>query len=1185
MSAYINEANETKKVVSDVYLKNNNKIRKLTHESIYQYISAISLKMDILNLDIDKLVNNIYPKLKRVNTMQELDEQIITCATEMVVDHYNYPKIAVWLLINELEQTTSHDFLKVTEQLYNNINKKGKHASIISDSYYNFVKKHYLEINSMIDYERDYKISIFGLRTLEKAYLKKQVNGQLIERPQHMYMRVAIALHYRENRLDRAFESYELMSRGYFTHATPTLFNAGTTREQLASCFLLGIEDDMEAIGDCWKDSAILSKHAGGLGINVSNIRIDGAYINSTQGTASGMKLLTVFNQIARYADQGGKRAGSIAIYLEPWHADIHYYLDLKKHTGAETERARDLFLALMINDLFMERVENDGVWSLCCPNDCPNLLNKYGEEFNKAYLQYEKEGLYVRQIKARDLWYNIMETQIETGVPYIVFKDATNKKSNQRHLGVINGSNLCVSGDTMILTSVGYKNIKSLEDKEIEVWNGEEFSKVIVKKTGTDQELLEIEFSNGSNLKCTAYHKFHITSGYRHQKSIIIEARDLKKGDKLIKSEYPIINKGKNDFKYPYTHGLFCADGTYSRKNKKSKQCEVCPDNGDKYCKKHNNHYKMNDNSMVKNPHQCQAMTYVDVPMIALYGEKQELVAYLDFVNYGKLNNEDNKINIRLYGDISSKYKVPINYDLDIKLRWLEGLLDGDGCICKNDTNISLQITSINKKFLNKVKNMLQTMGCDPKVTLSKKEKQTLLPDGKGGKKLYDTQDCYRLIIHSVDTYTLVNLGLNPKRLVLKNINKPQRHAAHFIEVVNITKLSLKEDTYCFNEPKKHMGIFNGIIAGNCAEIALISSAEEYSVCTLSSICLPKFCKKVNENMEFDYQKLYQVSRVVCRNLDNIIDLNYYPIKKTWISNSRHRPIGIGVQGLADVFALFKTSFVSPLAKDLNKKIFETIYFGAMSESIQLAKEKGIYETFEGSPLSNGEFQYQMWGLTDNDLSGMWDWSNLRQDLMKYGARNSELTTCMPTASTAQILGNNEGCEAYTENIYTRSTLAGDYYVINKHLMKDLIKLNLWDQSMIDYIKYYDGSIDQIPNIPQHIKEIYRTVWEIPQKYLIDMDADRGAFVTMTQSSNRFIAKPTFAKLNSTLFYAWKKQLKTGMYYLRSKAPTGANQFGIDINKIKEIQASQIQELDERPCKIVPAHLRKPGDCSSCGA
>lgn len=790
----------------------NQKLRILTKESIHQYIDAICKKTGTKYLDINKLVNNIYPKLKQVNTMKELDEQIVSCSTEMIVDHYDYPTIGVWILVNELHKNTSDDYLMVCEKLYNNVNKKGKHSPIISEEYYQFIKKYHREINAALHYERDYQLSIFGLRTLEKAYLKREVNGRLIERPQHMFMRVAICLHYRENRLDRIFESYELMSQGFFTHATPTLFNAGTKREQLSSCFLLGIDDDMEAIGECWKDCAVLSKYAGGLGINVSNIRSNGAYIDSTQGTASGMKLLTVFNQIARYADQGGKRAGSIAIYLEPWHADIYFFLDLKKHTGAETERARDLFLGLMINDVFMKRVENDEVWSLMCPCDCPNILNKYGKEFEEAYVQYEKEKKFIKQIRAQDLWFKIMEIQIESGVPYIVFKDAINEKSNQKHLGVINGSNLC-------------------------------------------------------------------------------------------------------------------------------------------------------------------------------------------------------------------------------------------------------------------------------------------------------------------------------------------------------------------------------------CEIALISTAHEYSVCTLSSICLPKFCKEVNGKMEFDYQKLYQVSRVVCRNLDNIIDLNYYPVKKTRISNFKHRPIGIGVQGLADVFALFKTPFGSPLARELNKKIFETIYFGAMTESVEMAKEKGAYSSFPGSPLSQGIFQFQMWGVNENQLSGMWDWSGLREKLFKYGARNSEVTTCMPTASTAQILNNNEACEPYTENIYTRSTLAGDYYVINRHLMKDLMELGLWNQDMIDFIKYYEGSIAQIPTIPNNIKEIYRTAWEIPQKHIVEMDADRAIFITMTQSSNRFIAKPTFALINSVLFYAWRKGLKTGMYYLRSKAPTGANQFGIDIDKIKEIESKKKKKMEELPCKFIPKHLLKPGDCMVCSA
>lgn len=1170
-----------------IYITDGDVTKILEYDTIKKYIQTICGLMKIEHLDSDKLVKNVYPKLKTFNTVEEVENQIVMSASEMVTDHYDYPCIATWILITNLHQNTSGDYLEVVAQLRANLNKKGKKAPIVSKPFADFVKKHYQQINAALKYERDFDISIFGYRTLERAYLKKLINGKIIERPQHMYMRVAIALHYRTNRMDRIIETYELLSQGYFSQATPTYFNAGTRHEQLSSCFLLGVDDDMESIGECLKDCLLISKHAGGIGINVTRIRVEGAYINSTQGTASGMRVLTIFNWASRYADQCGKRAGSFAFYIEPWHGDIFFFLDLKKNTGAETERARDLFLALMVNDIFMKRVEEDGVWSLFCPSECPDLLDKYGEEFTKIYENYEREGKFLRQIKARDLWFKIMETQIETGVPYIVFKDAVNYKSNQINIGVINGSNLCVSGDTMILTSKGYTCIGFLENKKVEVWNGNEFSEVTVRKTGTNQEMMEIEFYNGSKLKCTGYHKFYLTENSR-SKIITKNANQLKIGDKLIRTQYPVIKNGSNNFKYPYTHGLFCADGSYDKSKtiENPKQCNKSPLPGKKYCQTHINQSQPKHYNLDKN--KCQALTYIDHPYIYLCGVKQELLAWMDFATCGKLDRKHDCIRVGLYHDIPKKFIVPINHNINIKLRWLEGLLDGDGCVSVTHSNEgvskSLLIASIDKDFLNNVKYMLQTMGCDPKVIIHSSNTESLLPDGKGGKKIYQRKPVYKLIIHSLDTYNLVALGLKPHRLNLNKVKKPNSLTSRYITVTKIKKLKTREDTYCFNEPERHMGIFNGIICGNCSEIVEYSSANEYSICNLSSLCLAKYVEIINGKPQFNYKKLCEVTKIVTRNLNNIIDINFYPVAKTRVSNFKHRPIGIGVQGLADVFALFKTPFDSELARDLNKKIFETIYFGALTESMNMAKEEGPYQTFKGSPISQGKFQFDLWGLDYKELSGMWDWEGLRQQIIIHGVRNSLVTTCMPTASTAQILANNESIECYTENIYTRSTLAGNYYIINKHLMKILMELGLWNDDMVDLIKYHEGSIQQIPSIPDDIKQIFRTSWEINQKSIIEMSADRGPFIDQTQSLNIFIAKPSFARLNSCLFYGWKKGLKTGMYYLRSKAASEANQFGIDINKIKEIEANN-KKKEPKVCRFRPKNLREGEICDSCCA
>ena len=1036
---------------NNIYILENNYIRQLKKETLEKFIWNICQEMKLKHLDVKKITNNIFPKLKNINTIKDINEQIISISTEMITDHYDYPCIGMWILINNLHENTESDYLKVVKLLRNNINKVGEKSPIVSKEFSKFVKEHHIEINKKFRYDRDYHISIFGFRTLEKSYLKKSIDGKLYERPQHLYMRVAIAVHYRSDKLDKLdkldkiFETYDLLSKGYFIHATPTLYNAATTHEQLSSCFLLGIEDDMDKIGECWKDCAIISKNSGGIGINVTNIRVDGAYIHSTQGRASGLRVLSVFDKVARYADQGGKRSGSIAIYIEPWHGDIFFFLDLKKNTGAETERARDLFLALIINDVFMKRVENDEIWSLMCPSECPNLLNKYGKEFTKIYIQYETEKKYLKQVRARELWFKIMESQIESGVPYIVFKDHINYKSNQSNIGVINGSNLCVSGDTMILTSKGYFNISSLENLPVKVWNGEEFNSTIVKRTGKNKNLIKIFFSNGSSLKCTYYHNFYITT--TGSDCIKKNANELVLGDKLINTKYPVV-LGKSTSK-----------------------------------------------------------------------------------------------------SLNSK-KIPLTENIMFKLNWIYlhdnfKIEDQENYFLQKG-QIVIKFTKKNINYQNKCKYLFQTLGCDPQLFFKK---------------------YYYLIFEKSDIKQLLSLGFEFSSDFMKIINDLKESEKSFIVVKKIKYLKKTEDTFCFTEPNRNMGIFNGIIAGNCAEIVEYSSADEYAVCNLASICLPKFVKSQNGKTVFDYSKLCKVTQVVCRNLNNIIDINYYPLEKMKISNMKYRPIGIGVQGLADVFALFKIPFDSEISRQLNKNIFETIYFGALSESMLMAKENGPYKFFKGSPLSEGKFQFNLWNIDENKLSGMWDWNKLRNDIMASGVYNSLVTTCMPTASTSQIKGNNECIEPYTENIYTRSTLAGDYYVINKHLMKDLMDLGIWNSDIIDLIKYYNGSISKINIIPQNIKDIYRTVWEIPQKSIIEMAADRGPYVDQTQSMNIFLKKPNFVILNSCLFYSWRKGLKTGIYYLRSKASSEANQFGIDINKIKEIKSKYTDK--QNTCKI----------------
>jgi ribonucleoside-diphosphate reductase alpha subunit len=781
----------------------------LTEKYILDYLKEIGERINVTELDLHSIVKNVYPKLKSVNEIKDIEDQIISCVSDMMIYHENYQKIAVWILIQRLHQNTSSKMEDVIEQSQTiMVDNQGKNIDMFDPEYCAYVIKNADFINNLLDFNLDYQMTFFGYRTLEKSYLKKRNNGDLIERPQHLWARVAIALHYKNDDKERIIQTYHGLSQGYYTHATPTLFNAGTTTPQMSSCFLMHIEDDTSDIGNALRDCMLISKNSGGIGACFTGVRTSGSLIKTSQGRAGGLKVLKSFNEVVRFADQGGKRPGSIAAYIEPWHGDIDFFLKLRKNTGAETERARDIFLGLMVNDVFMERVKNDQIWSLMCPVQCPKLVDAYGSEFTKLYNQYEADGSFLRQISARALFWDIIEAIIETGGPYILFKDSINTKSGQKHIGTVKTSNLC----------------------------------------------------------------------------------------------------------------------------------------------------------------------------------------------------------------------------------------------------------------------------------------------------------------------------------------------AEIVEVVN---------------------------------------PEEDAVCNLASICLPKFVTFDDGVPSFDYLQLYEIARQVCRNLNNVIDINYYPTPKTRVSNMRNRPIGTGIQGLADVFALFRTPFGSELSRTLNKNIMETIYYGCVYESMTMARELGEpYSKFAGSPMANGIFQFDMWGLGKDELSGMWDWDQLRDQVKLHGVMNSLLVALMPTASSSQIMGNNECFEPITENIYVRSTVAGDYYVVNKHLMKELRSIGMWNDNVIDQIKLNNGSIANIRDIPQDIKDIYRTAWEIEQMTLIEMSADRGPFVDQTQSLNIFFERPKSPEMATCLLYAWELGLKTGIYYLKSKASTEATQFGIDINKVVDDE-----KKNKNVCVYRPKHLRKDEDCMACSS
>ena len=867
----------------------------------------------------------------------------------------------------------------------------------------------------------------------------------------------------------------------------------------MSSCYLLAMEDDsIDGIFNTLKDCAHISKWAGGIGLHVHNIRAKGSHIQGTNGISNGLvPMLRVFNNTARYVDQGGnKRNGSFAIYLEPWHSDIFDFLEMRKNHGDEEMKARDLFYALWISDLFMERVKDkNGKWSLFCPHECPGLSDVYGDNFKNLYESYEKNGKARKTINARELWFAILDAQMETGTPYLLYKDAANIKSNQKNLGTIKSSNLCVAPETLILTDKGHIEIQNLMNQDVNVWNGEEWSLVTIKKTGEDQELIDVYTDDGSKLTCTPYHNFYIQNSYSSNSEEKVEAKDLKPNDRIIKCEYPVID-GSDSMPYAYTHGFFCGDGTYG-----------------------------------------------------------------------------NKTDDILPVDLNEKFEVPSYFcALKDKLDWFAGYCDADGCIIAEQ----LQVSSINKEFLENIKLLLQTCGINPKIKLSQNRTESYLPDGKGGYKYFEVKPLYRLLITSYDLYNLHQLGFNPHRLVISG-NKPSRDAKQFIKILKIKNNNRIDDTYCFTEPKRHMGVFNGILTGQCTEIIEYSDSTETAVCNLASIALPAFVNQ--QTKQFDYDKLHQVTKVVTNNLNKVIDINFYPTEKTRKSNLRHRPIGIGVQGLADAFILMDIPFHSEQAKSVNKLIFETIYHASLEKSNEISFERGeqikklldlnstesfsfinqyeystlkrdnkdlfgAYISFEGSPTSEGILQFDLWNVSP---SNRYNWDILKKSIQKYGLRNSLLVAPMPTASTSQILGYNECFEPFTSNLYSRRTLAGEFVVVNKYLMKELIELGHWNEQIKNNIIANKGSIQQITFLSEHIRNKYKIVWEIPMKHIIDMSADRGPFICQSQSLNLWIEEPVYSKLTSMHFYAWEKGLKTGIYYLRRKAKHQAQQFTIE--------------------------------------
>ncbi len=1070
-----------------------------------------------LNVNVPLIAQNTIKMMVNGISTKELDEISIKFCASMITTDIDYDTMAVRLTVDNLHRETSDCYLKTCLDI-NNYFIDNEKIEILHVKLIKFVNNYYKVINENLNYSMDYKYTYFGIKTLMKSYLIKHLQGaknMVKERPQHMLMRVSIGLNINNideegianlETINSIIDTYKLMSNKYYTHATPTLFNSGTHRQAMSSCFLLSVDDSLTDIYKTLTDTAMISKWSGGIGIHVSQVRALNSIIKSTNGKSEGIvPMLKMYNDSAVYVSQGGgKRKGSTAVYLETWHADILDFLDLKKPVGDESRRARDLFLALWVCDLFMERLVNaistgqEIMWSLFCPSKAVGLTDTYGEEYKKLYIKYENDKIWNKQISITKLWKHILEVQMESGVPYIMYKDHVNRKTNQNNLGTIKSSNLCVSGDTMILTDEGYKKIKTMENKEVNVWNGKQFSKTTVVKTGENQKLLELTFSNGAILKCTNYHKFFITE---KNKEVKLNANQLKEGDVLINSNYPSIDirkEGKQYWKPYYTSGYYAGIGV----------------NGE----------------------------------VVAYHSKR----ILDYILKYKDCYFDNCGNKRyvMYDEVKSE-KIPICEDMISKIEWLTGFIDACGVISSNKQVFTIHLIHKSKDLLNEVRLLCNTMGMSP--YLSKNKDKLLF-------STYDTVYMHKNL--NVSPYIICYNGKFTD-FVYKRENKRKED---YIYLEAKKELEGRFDTYCFNEPLEHKGMFNGIIAGNCSEILIYTDKENTGVCNLASICLSKFVdKRINGygmiEPYYNYDKLHEVCKKAVYNLNKVIDNNVYPVKEGQKADNENRPIGLGVQSLAKVFFKMNIPFVCEKSKEINKKIFETMYHASLTASCELAKKYGTYANYHTSMVAKGILQHDLWNEEETEL---WDWDELRNNIKIHGIRNSLLIALMPTASTAQIMGNTESFEPISSNIYVRNTLSGTFQVVNKYLLRDLKKINMWNDEMKQRIIALDGSIQNIEGIPVSIKKKYMTVWEIKQKDLIDMEATRNAFVCQSTSSNRYLKNPDNAKLTSMHIYCWKKGLKTGMYYLRSQSAVSAVKFNVDTNILMESKENKIEDEEE---------------------
>lgn len=1129
-------------------INRKNQHEKVSFDKILNRIEGLCQGLDEKFIDPIEITKNTINNMYNGITTKELDTLSSDICASKIQIHPDFNILASRICISNIHRETTSEYYEAVKQLYD--------ARIVSNRFHDFVFRNQEKIQSMIDYKRDFLFDFFGIKTLERSYLLR-IKDKIIERPQHLWMRVAIQIHglydwgeSKDKVIENIHNTYNLLSNKYFTHATPTLFNSGLNSPQLSSCFLFNMEDNIENIFKTIGDIAKISKYSGGIGITINKIRGKNAIIRGTNGKSDGIiPLCKVLESTARYINQGSKRLGSIACYVEPWHVDIQDFIELRKNTGDENLRARDLFLALWVPDIFMKKVKSNDDWYLMCPDDCKELNGRYGDEFEEKYEMYVKQGKYKKVVKAFDLWTSILECQIETGMPYMLYKDHINRKSNQKNIGVIQSSNLCVSGDTLVLTrNSGWKPINEIEDRYIDIWNGNKWSNSLVRKTSEFAKLMKLVFSDGCELKCTPEHVMILEDGTK------IKASELNQEHNLLKVKFlPYIQNSIDEYEDVDI-------SNYVKELEKSENKE----------KSENSFYT--SGFCVGRPSsviQINAATYGEIhtenyQYLVINKSEKSITKKIDSILYP--SQKDDKIDIKLKRREREFYEsfVPFYNSMNYKLEWLSGFFDSCGEI--NDNTLHVYHTDMN--IIKKVKLLCQTIGVNPFLNNFEPNKKTVF---------------YTLAFSKQDTLYLYHIGINTSLIYLDFTKNSQLVFNKKLKLLSKEYIEKEEPTWCLHEPEKNMCLFNGIVTGNCAEILEYTDENETAVCNLASINLQSFVK----DGDYDFDKLREVVYTVTQNLDKVIDTNFYPTRETEFSNKRHRPIGLGVQGLADVYCRLGVSYSSDKARDLNKKIFEHIYYASVRASCDRAKDIGRYSSFQGSPFSEGKLQWHLWGKTLDDMDTSLDWKSLIEDVKKYGTRNSLLTALMPTASTSQILKNNESFEPFTSNMYLRKTLAGEYVVVNEHLTKKLIELGLWNKDIYQEILYYNGSIQKIKDIPEEIKEIYKTAFEIKQSAIVNQCIERGCFIDQTQSMNLFQSVPNFENLTKSHFYSWQNGLKTGMYYLRTQPTVDPLKFGLEPNVIKKIEEkNNIQESEKMYCKklkkIVDGNIETCIVCSS---